>query len=277
MNVRHVGAGIATVAVSFLLTGCFLAKGLFERERIWDPAWFGRYEGDGGTYVVLPDDPTKRTYLVGSFESGSTSVDSYRSALYPGWGDTLIVGNIALGKNETRAAYTLLWPTGPNRFASDWPSCSAEFAGRHHLPRESDACTLSSLEIARTALKAYEDEKAALKSEHQGNIEPQALERRRDHPLSTIGIVARAGVVSDGEGVHGALTLLDVPPTSPAGLAGLKRGDIIFAIGNARPAIGEELLLRIAVAQPNSNIEVSYFDGKTKEKRQVAVRTAPLE
>jgi len=267
----------AALLMSLVLSGCFLSKGLFERERIWDPAWFGRYESEGGMYVVLPDDPTGRTYLIGSFDNGATKVDSYRVALYAGWGDTLILGSIALGKNESRAAYTLLWPLGPNRFASDWPSCGADFAQRHNFQRESDACTLSSLDALRTGLKAYEDEKAASKADHQGNIDPQALEHRRDHPLSTIGIMARASAVSDSEGVHGALTLLDVPPSSPAAAAGLKRGDVIFGVGNPRPAIGEELLLRIAAAPPNSDVVISFFDGRTREKRQVTVKTVPLQ
>jgi S1-C subfamily serine protease len=77
--------------------------------------------------------------------------------------------------------------------------------------------------------------------------------------------------------VHGALTLLDVPPSSPAAAAGLKRGDVIFGVGNPRPAIGEELLLRIAVAPPNSNVVISFFDGRTREKRQVTVKTVPLQ
>jgi hypothetical protein len=269
----HVAAGLL---LSFAVAGCFLAQGLFERERIWDPVWFGRYEADGIMFVVLPDDPTNRTYLVGSFEGEKTDVDTYRVALYRGWSDTLIIGRVTLGKNETRAVYTLLRPLGQNRFAPDWPDCNAEFAQRHNLPREGDACLFPSLEAMRAALKAYVDEKAA-KPPAQSNLDPQPLERRRDHPLSTIGVMAQASVVSDSEGVHGALTLLDVPAGSPAAKAGLKRGDVIFAVGNPRPAIGEELLLRIAAAPPNTNLGLTFFDGKTRAKRQVTVTTAALE
>ena len=260
---------------SIALGGCFLSKDLFERERIWDPAWFGRYEAEGITFVVLPDDPTKRTYLVGSFESGAASVDSYRAALYPGWRDTFIIGSITIGKNETRAVYTLLRSVGRDRFLPDWPDCSTEFAQTHNLPRDGDVCTLPSLEAVRTALKTYADEKAD--KPRDANLDPKALDRRRDHPLSTIGIMAKPGIANDSDGAHGALTLLDVPANSPAAQSGLKRGDVIFAVGDARPAIGEELLLRIAAAEPGSEIAISFFDGKTRAKRQLNVRTAALQ
>lgn len=267
---------VATVMMSLFLTGCFLSKGLFERERIWDPVWFGRYESPGGMFVVLPDDPAKRTYLIGSFESGSSSVDSYRAALYTGWDDVLIVGTISLGKNEARAAYTLLRPREQNRFVSDWPSCDADFAARHNLPREGDTCTLPSLDTARRTLRAHEEEQAAARAQGQGNADQQSVEHRRDHPLSTIGIVAKPNAINDSDGVHGALMLLDVLPESPAAHAGLKRGDVIVAVANVRPAIGEELLLRIAAARAGGEIRVSVIDGKTKEKREVSIKTAPL-
>jgi S1-C subfamily serine protease len=71
--------------------------------------------------------------------------------------------------------------------------------------------------------------------------------------------------------------LLDVPPASPAARAGHKRGDVIFAVDNPRPAIGEELLLRIAAAAPGTSLDITFFDGKTRAKRQLTVTTAALE
>ena len=266
----------AAALLSLVVAGCFLSQGLFERERIWDPAWFGRYESEGVMFVVLPDDPVKRTYLVGSFEGQKTSVDTYRVALYRGWNDVMILGSITLGKNETRAVYTLLRSVGRDRFASDWPQCDPDFAQAHNLPRESDVCLFPTLETMRSAMKTYADEKAA-KPPGDSNLERQIIERRRDHPLSTIGVTAQAGVFSDSEGVHGGLTLLDVPPGSPAAKAGLKRGDEIYGVGNPRPAIGEELLLRIAGAAPGSSLAISFFDGKTHAKRQTTIGTAALE
>jgi hypothetical protein len=271
---RMMGTAIGIV-LSLLLTGCFLSNGLFERERIWDPVWFGRYEAEGIMFVVLPDDPVKRTYLVGSFEGAKTSIDTYRVALYRGWSGVFIIGSITLGKNETRAVYSLLRPQPNNRFASDWPNCDEEFADSHDVVSD-ETCSFASLETLRTALKAYAAEKAA-KPPGDSNLDPRALERRRDRPLSTIGVTARAGIVTDSEGVHGGLTLLDVPRRSPAGKAGLKRSDVIIAIGNPRPAIGEELLLRIAAAPPKTALVVTYFDGKTRAKRQATVITAALE
>lgn len=264
---------VATVLASFLLAGCFLSTRLFEQDRIWDPAWFGRYEGDGIMFVVLPDDPAKRTYLVGSFEVGATKIDSYRVALYPGWQDTAIIGSIDIGKSNEPAVYSILRTLGPNRFSSLWPDCSADFAKAHNLPRQSETCSFTSLDTLRRALRAFADEEAA-RPRTEGNLQPQGLERRRDHPLSSIGVVARAGVITTSEGVHGALTLLEVPPGSPAAQAGLKRGDVVFGVGNPRPAIGEELLLRIAVEPPGTVLQLSYFDGQSKEKRQTVVTTA---
>jgi hypothetical protein len=74
-----------------------------------------------------------------------------------------------------------------------------------------------------------------------------------------------------------ALTLLDVPPNSPAAQAGLKRGDVVYAVGDPRPAIGEELLLRIAAAPPGSLLAISYFDGKSKSKEQTSVKTVAIQ
>ena len=263
---------IACATLALLLASCFVSDSLFERERIWDPAWFGRYEAEGVMFVVLPDDPAKHTYLIGEFDGEASKVDTYRAALYRGWNEVLILGHLTLGKSDTQAGYTLLRPLGANRFLSKWPDCNPEFAEHHRLTRDRDLCTFASLETLRAALKAYADE-----NQKPATEDPKPLEHRRDHPLSTIGVTAQAGVFSDSEGVHGGLNLIDVPPTSPAAKAGLKKGDQIFAIGGPRPAIGEELLLRIAAATPGTTIAVTFFDGKTHAKREVGVVTAPLE
>jgi hypothetical protein len=177
-----------------------------------------------------------------------------------------------LKHQDTRAVYTLLRNVGSGRLQSDWPDCGASFAQAHNVVRGSDdVCTVSSLESLRILLKAYDDEKA------KPTADSEPLSRRRDHPLSTIGVTARPGVFNDSEGVHGSLSLLDVSPGSPAELAGLKRGDVIFALGDPRPAIGEELLLRIAAASPGAALQIAYFDGLTHAKRQTRVTAAALD
>ncbi len=273
--IRAIGRVVACLALSLALAGCFVSQVLFERDRIWDPAWFGRYEAVSATFVVLPDDPSARTYLIGSFNSDKTSVDVYRVALYRGWNDVLIIGSLGLGKSDPGATYSLLRMLGHERFASQWPDCTEEFAQRHGLTREGNICKFATLENLRSALKAYADEKP--KSPSGDALEPQPLEHRRDHPLSTIGITAHVGVFNDSEGVHGGLKLIDVPAGSPAAKAGLKPGDMIFAVGNPRPAIGEELLLRIAVAAPGTNLAITFFDAKTHAKREVSVTTAAID
>src|SRR5258706_4364397 len=95
--VRAMARVLSCLALSLALTGCFVSQGLFEHDRIWDPAWFGRYEAGNTTFVVLPDDPSARTYLIGSFSSDKTSVDVYRIALYHGWNDVMIVRSPGLG------------------------------------------------------------------------------------------------------------------------------------------------------------------------------------
>lgn len=272
--VRALARVLSCLALSLALTGCFVSQGLFERDRIWDPAWFGRYETGNTSFVVLPDDPSARTYLVGGFGEEKTGVDVYRVALYRGWNDVMILGSLGLGKSDPGAIYISLRPLGHDRFASQWPDCSEDFARRHGLVREHEVCTFSTLENLRSALKAYTEEKPT--SSSGDNSEPQPLEHRRDHPLSTIGVTAHAGVFNDSEGVHGGLKLLDVPAGSAAAKAGLKPGDLIFAVGDPRPAIGEELLLRIAVAAPGTNLAITYFDAKTHAKREVSVTTVAI-
>ncbi len=272
---RHVLRVLCSLALPLALAGCFISPSLFERERIWDPVWFGRYEAKNATFVVLPDDPAARTYLVGSFEGEKTKVDVYRVALYRGWDDVMIIGSLGVGKNDPGATYTLLRPLGHDRFAPAWPLCSEEFAQRHNLAHDRDICTVATLDDMRTLLKAWAADKA--KNPPDPESEPEPFEHRRDHPLSTIGVTASAGVFSDSEGVHGGLKLIDVPAGSPAAKAGLKPGDQIFAVGNARPATGEELLLRIAVATPGTNLAVTFFDGKTHAKREVTIVTAAID
>ncbi len=263
-------ACLATLALS----GCFTTMGLLDRERLWDPKWFGRYETQRQFFVVLPDDPAKHTYLMGSFEEDRTEVGVSHVTIYRGWDDVLIVGSLDPVKGEGRAVYTLFRPLGSDKFISQWPDCSEEFAKAHNLARDNGVCTFTSLGELRTALKAYADDKT---SRHDNSQDTQPLEHRRDHPLSTIGIMAEPTTLNDGDGPHGGLKLVDVPPSSPAAKAGLKKGDQIFGVGDARPVVGEELLLRIAAAQPGSTLVVSFFDGKTHAKRQVNVATAALE
>ena len=272
---RHVLRVLCSLALSLALAGCFISQGLFERERIWDPAWFGRYEAKDGVFVVLPDNPAARTYLIGSFEREKTKVDVSRVALYRGWDDVMIIGSLVPGRAETRPAYSLLRPLGHDRFASQWPDCSEDFASRHQLARDNNICSIATLDEMRALLKAWAADKA--KNPPDPESEPEPFEHRRDHPLSTIGVTASAGFFTDSEGVHGGLKLINVPAASPAAKAGLKPGDQIFAVGNARPAIGEELLLRIAVAAPGTNLVVTIFDGKTHAKRDVTIVTAAID
>jgi hypothetical protein len=275
-TIRRAASIFSAVALSLFLAGCFISQDLFPGERLWDPAWLGRYESDGVMFVVLPQDPAARTYLVGSFEGGKSSVDVYSVALYPGWGNTTIVGSRILGKDNGQVVYTLLRALGHERFTSDWPDCSADFAARHAIARTEEMCSFTALSSLRAALKSYADEKARndAKAGVEPKAEPKAIEHRHDHPLSTIGVSATASVVSDSEGAHGTLRLESAPAGSPAANAGLKAGDLIFSVGNTSPATGEELLLRIAAAAPGTSLQIAYFDGVTHAKREATVVTA---
>ena len=271
-TIRRAASVLSAVALSLLLAGCFISQDLFQGERLWDPAWFGRYEADGVMFVVVSQSPEERTYLVGSFEGDKSSVDVYSVALYRGWDDTTIIGSRLLGKDNKQVVYTLLRALDHERFASDWPDCNADFAGRHTLVRSNEACSFSTLPSLRVALKSYAKEKA--QSTANAGTEPKPIEHRHDHALSTIGVSAKASVVGDSEGAHGTLLLVAVPAGSPAANAGLKAGDLIFGVGKARPAIGEEILLRIAAAAPGTNLQLAYFDAATHAKREVTVVTA---
>jgi hypothetical protein len=261
---------VASCAVLALgLCACFVSDSLFDRERVWESTWFGRYEaqGSGGMFVVLPDDPARRTYLVGEFDRRAGTVDSYRVALYRGWDEVMIVGRVILGRSETMAVYTLLRPLGQNRFAVKWPQCSSEYAQAHKLSRDQDVCRFNSLDALRAALKAYDGENGQPAGDAR-----KPLERRPDRPLSTIGIVAKAEVF-DG---NNAVRLLDVPPDSPAARAGLKKDDLIVGIGDSKPVVGEELLLRIAASVPGARLVITVVDARTRAKRGVTVTTVAL-
>ncbi len=255
---RFAPVAVSLIAV-LLLCGCFVSRGLLKEQRIWDPAWQGRYTVTNAEYVVLAADPERRTYLVG--QQQKSEFQAFRAAIYPGWDDVLIVG---VQRTSSADANHLLYRVhSKDKVESLGAACV--------VPKGSGkSCTFTSIDALREAMK--ESHNTQTKDANSRKQPPPSYMERVDTKLSTINALTELATLEDGDGVHGMLRI-----TQQGSLpASVGLGDFIVAVNGERATTGGELLLRIAFERPGSSLKLTVLDAETKREFDVDVKTDAL-
>jgi hypothetical protein len=253
---------LLAIIAALALTGCFTSLTFFKEQRIWDPTWAGRYEGANGAgeYVVLAADPASRSYLI-AWEREEKELMTGRGALYPGWDDVFILGN--LPTRSTVVNYHLVRRITKDRIEFVTPSCEGEKDAKGN-----DPCIFTSLDALRKAVRpAYAAALAKAKSERV-----PLIERMKTTPPSWLGTATVVATFEDGDGVHGALR---IAPNAPRP-AGMNATDLIIAVNGYESTAGGALQLFIAHEKPGTKLRLTLLDPKTNARRDIAVTTVAL-
>jgi hypothetical protein len=262
---KHARSGFQLLAIiaALALTGCFTSLKFFKEQRVWDPTWQGRYEAPNGPaeYVVLATDPAARTYLISWFVRQNKQLITSRAALYPGWDDVFILGDL-----QTRSSvvnYLLLRRITKDRVELVTPQCEGEKDAKGN-----DPCIFTSLDALRRAMRpAYA---AALAKAKREGI--PLIERMKTTPPSWLGTATQLATFEDGDGVHGALR---IAPNAPR-LPGMNPTDLIIAVNGYESTAGGALQLFIAHERPGTKLRLTLLDPRTNARRDIALTTVPL-